>query len=72
MSYFSLCPPALIAKIDLILLVPVRCRIFYPLYFVSIFLQRRKMMKLLIQRYLVSFTKTRDQNSASQPPTERE
>ncbi|XP_044175127.1 short transient receptor potential channel 5-like [Acropora millepora] len=35
-------------------------------------IKRRKMMKLLIQRYLVSFTKTRDQNSASQPPTERD
>ena len=58
--------------IDLIFLVPVRCRIFFPLYFVSIFLQRRKIMKLLIQRYLASFARTRDQTSASQPPTERD
>ncbi|XP_044175029.1 short transient receptor potential channel 5-like [Acropora millepora] len=35
-------------------------------------IKRRKMMKLLIQRYLVSFPKTRDQNSAWQPPTERD
>ncbi|KAK2565951.1 Short transient receptor potential channel 5 [Acropora cervicornis] len=35
-------------------------------------IKRRKMMKLLIQRYLVSFAKTRGQSSASQPPTERD
>ncbi|XP_015765946.1 PREDICTED: short transient receptor potential channel 5-like isoform X2 [Acropora digitifera] len=34
--------------------------------------KRRRMMKLLIQRYLVSFAKTGDQTSASQQPTERE
>ncbi|XP_044175027.1 LOW QUALITY PROTEIN: short transient receptor potential channel 4-like [Acropora millepora] len=34
--------------------------------------KRRRMMKLLIQRYLVSFAKTGDKTSASQQPTERE